>query len=68
MRLAVVSGKGGTGKTTIATSIAELEQSFVRIDGDVEASNMYLYYDGENIDREYFLGGESGKCRFRNMY
>lgn len=58
MRLAVVSGKGGTGKTTIATSIAELEQSFVRIDGDVEASNMYLYYDGENIDREYFSGGK----------
>ena len=58
MRLAVVSGKGGTGKTTIATSIAELEQSFVRIDGDVEASNMYLYYDGENIDSEYFSGGK----------
>jgi len=58
MRLAIVSGKGGTGKTTIATSIAELEQSFVRIDGDVEASNMYLYYDGENIDREYFSGGK----------
>lgn len=61
MRLAIVSGKGGTGKTTIATSIAELEQSALRIDGDVEASNMYLYSNGENIDREYFSGGKVAK-------
>ena len=58
MRLVIVSGKGGTGKTTIATSIAELEQSSIRIDGDVEASNMYLYYGGEDLSREYFSGGK----------
>lgn len=57
MRLAIISGKGGTGKTTIATSIAELEQGSIRVDADVEASNMYLYYKGENIDKEYFSGG-----------
>ncbi|NMA86152.1 MAG: 4Fe-4S binding protein [Tissierellia bacterium] len=58
MRLAIISGKGGTGKTTIATSLAELSQSPIRIDGDVEASNMYLYYNGENLSREYFSGGK----------
>lgn len=57
MRLAIISGKGGTGKTTIATSIGELEANSIRIDGDVEASNMFLYYEGENIHKEYFSGG-----------
>lgn len=58
MRLGIISGKGGTGKTTIATSIAELEKGSVRIDADVEASNMYLYYDGEDRDKEYFSGSQ----------
>ncbi len=58
MRLAVISGKGGTGKTTIATSIAELENGSVRIDADVEASNMYLYYNGKDMDKEYFSASQ----------
>ena len=57
MRLAILSGKGGTGKTTIAVAIAELEKVPIRIDADVDASNMYLYYEGEDIDKEYFSGG-----------
>lgn len=54
MRLGIISGKGGTGKTTIAVSIAELEKASIRVDADVDASNMYLYYDGWDIDKEYF--------------
>ena len=57
MRLAILSGKGGTGKTTIAVAIAELEKTPIRIDADVDASNMYLYYEGKDIYREYFSGG-----------
>ncbi|NMB27461.1 MAG: 4Fe-4S binding protein [Tissierellia bacterium] len=73
MRLGIISGKGGTGKTTIAVSIAELEKASIRVDADVDASNMYLYYDGWDIDKEYFFGNdiasvdkdlciECGKC------
>lgn len=58
MRLGIISGKGGTGKTTIAVSIAELEKASIRIDADVDASNMYLYYDGKDIDKEYFSGND----------
>lgn len=61
MRLGIVSGKGGTGKTTIAISIAELEKGSIRVDADVDASNMYLYYDGKDIDREYFSGNDIAK-------
>lgn len=56
MELGIISGKGGTGKTTIAISIAELERGSISIDADVDASNMFLYYNGENIDKEYFSG------------
>lgn len=47
MRIAVASGKGGTGKTTIATSLAlslaENGHSPVFLDGDVEAPNAHLF-------------------------
>ncbi|MBZ2176041.1 ATP-binding protein [Schnuerera sp. xch1] len=83
MRLGIISGKGGTGKTTIAISIAELEKGSVSIDADVDASNMYLYYDGKDIDSEYFSGNDVAQvntdtctkcgrcnevCRFNAIY
>lgn len=47
MRITVASGKGGTGKTTIATSLAlsltELGTLPIFLDGDVEAPNAHLF-------------------------
>jgi MinD superfamily P-loop ATPase len=48
MRIVVASGKGGTGKTTVATSLALVaaEQESVRfMDCDVEAPNAALFLD-----------------------
>lgn len=48
MRIVVASGKGGTGKTTVATSLALVaaEQETVRfMDCDVEAPNAGLFLD-----------------------
>jgi len=48
MRIVVASGKGGTGKTTVATSLALVaaEQESVRfLDCDVEAPNAGLFLD-----------------------
>lgn len=39
-QLAIVSGKGGTGKTSIAASFAKLAKKRVVVDCDVDASNM----------------------------
>lgn len=58
MELVVLSGKGGTGKTTIATALSELEQNVVRIDCDVDAPNFYLFYKGKDIEKEDFFGGK----------
>ena len=61
MELVVLSGKGGTGKTTIATALSELAQDVVRVDCDVEASNFYMYYEGKDLEKEDFYGGKIAK-------
>ncbi len=47
MRIAVASGKGGTGKTTVATNLAfvaaELGRSVAYVDCDVEEPNGHLF-------------------------
>ncbi|KUO59427.1 MAG: (4Fe-4S)-binding protein [Gracilibacter sp. BRH_c7a] len=58
MELTVISGKGGTGKTSIAVAIAELERNTVKVDCDVDAPNFYLYYDGNDASCEDFSGGK----------
>lgn len=56
MELTVISGKGGTGKTTIALALSELAKNTVKADCDVDAPNLYLFYDGRDIKKEYFYG------------
>ena len=58
MELVVLSGKGGTGKTTIATALSELAKDVMRVDCDVEASNFYMYYNGKDLEKEDFCGGK----------
>ena len=55
MEMTVISGKGGTGKTTVAMALAELSRSSVMADCDVDAPNLYLYHKGENIREEAFF-------------
>ncbi len=68
MRIAIASGKGGTGKTTLATNLAAyLSQTkrVVLIDLDVEESNSGLFLQGEISKQEnkYKMIPEwSGQC------
>ncbi len=41
-QIAIISGKGGTGKTTLAGSLSVLFHSHIIADCDVDASNMHL--------------------------
>ena len=40
--LTVISGKGGTGKTSIVASLASLAQEKVIVDADVDAADLHL--------------------------
>lgn len=54
MELTIISGKGGTGKTMVAVALAALNSNPVKVDCDVDAPNLYLYYDGNDIKKESF--------------
>ena len=56
MRIVVASGKGGTGKTTIATSLALIAGESVRfVDCDVEAPNAALFLN-PSLDKRKEVG------------
>lgn len=44
MRIAIASGKGGAGKTTVTVSLASVwDRPFIAVDTDVEAPNLHLF-------------------------
>ncbi|MDD4077482.1 MAG: 4Fe-4S binding protein, partial [Bacilli bacterium] len=44
MKIAVLSGKGGAGKTFIAVNLAQISNDALYVDADVEEPNGYLYF------------------------
>lgn len=70
-KLAIASGKGGTGKTTLSTNlaayIAECEE-VVLVDLDVEEPNSGLFFDGALVHEEDNFNmtpkWDSSKCTF----
>lgn len=54
-QLLILSGKGGTGKTTIASSFIELSHAKAYADCDVEAPNLHLLkHDGKKESSPYY--------------
>jgi MinD superfamily P-loop ATPase len=56
--LIVISGKGGTGKTSVLASFAALAQNAVVADCDVDAADLHLLLEPEVRRREPFFGGK----------
>ncbi|MBN1677046.1 MAG: ATP-binding protein [Candidatus Thermoplasmatota archaeon] len=54
MRISVASGKGGTGKTLVATNLAAVTQSSLLVDLDVEEPNCYIFVEGEQRSEQVF--------------
>jgi len=57
MEIAVISGKGGTGKSGISAAFATLEGRVVIADCDVDAANLYLLFNPQNKTEEVFISG-----------
>lgn len=67
-QLTVISGKGGTGKTSVVASLAFLAEKAVLADCDVDAADLHLVLDPKPLTNQPFSGGkraliEAGKCR-----
>jgi MinD superfamily P-loop ATPase len=52
MRIAVLSGKGGTGKTLISVNLAAAAKTATYIDCDVEEPNGHLFFKPEGVQVE----------------
>ncbi|AKB48395.1 Pyruvic-ferredoxin oxidoreductase subunit delta [Methanosarcina sp. Kolksee] len=73
-QLTVISGKGGTGKTTLTAAFASLAKNAVIADCDVDTADMHLILKPEILEKEDYYGFEvaridpelcikCGKCR-----
>ena len=72
--LVIISGKGGTGKTSMVSSIASLANNKILCDADVDAADLHLIMSPEVLKTGLFKGGgeaiinkdkciECGLCR-----
>jgi MinD superfamily P-loop ATPase len=65
--LVIISGKGGTGKTTIVAAFAALAKNKVLCDADVDAADLHLITDPRVKEQHNFQAGHTaiidrGKC------
>jgi len=60
-QIAIVSGKGGTGKTTLAGSLSFLFDNHVMADCDVDAPNLHLLMETEKISSFEYYGGKKAE-------
>lgn len=59
--IVVISGKGGTGKTTITSSLIPYFQDIVIGDCDVDAPNLQILFNPQNTEKESFYGMKKAK-------
>jgi MinD superfamily P-loop ATPase len=57
-QLVVISGKGGTGKTSLVASFAALAGTAVLADCDVDAADLHLVVQSSLVSRNDFSGGK----------
>jgi MinD superfamily P-loop ATPase len=55
--LIVLSGKGGTGKTTVVGAFASLGDNKVLADCDVDAADLFIILEPQNIEQAEFYSG-----------
>jgi MinD superfamily P-loop ATPase len=61
--LVILSGKGGTGKTTLAASFATLAKNAVFADCDVDAADLHLVLKPTILSKNEFISGHEAVIR-----
>ena len=59
--VAIISGKGGTGKTTLAASLAQMVGQKAFADCDVEAPNLHILLTGKLLESREYRGAFSAE-------
>ena len=60
-QVAIASGKGGTGKTSVTASFAAMARSPVMVDADVDAADLYMLVNPQKVFEADFYGGVVAK-------
>jgi MinD superfamily P-loop ATPase len=60
-QLVILSGKGGTGKTTLASAFSWLAKSCVTTDCDVDAADLFILLKPAQKEKTEFYGGKKAK-------
>jgi len=61
--IVVISGKGGTGKTSLVAAFAGLAENAVLADCDVDAADLHLILDPQVRETHDFSGGKLARVR-----
>jgi MinD superfamily P-loop ATPase len=56
-QITIISGKGGTGKTTLASSFIKLSREQVAVYCDVDAANLHIMLSPRMKEKSDFIGG-----------
>jgi MinD superfamily P-loop ATPase len=64
MEIAIISGKGGTGKSSISAAFSTLNNEVLVADCDVDAANLYLLFNPSHEEEEVFIGSYKGNIDY----
>ncbi len=64
MEIAVISGKGGTGKSSISAAFATLSEKVVLADCDVDAANLYILFNPTHQEEQVYIGGQKAEINY----
>lgn len=59
MEIAVISGKGGTGKSSISAAFASLYYNTMVVDCDVDAANLHILFEPKIETEQVYIGAQT---------
>lgn len=58
METSIISGKGGTGKSSISAAFATIEKDVVLADCDVDAANLFILFSPTHEEETVYIAGQ----------